>query len=169
MDEIQDVFPDTPLLTDLPSPAIRRPPEVARGHHGEQEEGVGRGGGGGGEVEGEEGGPREYVDLNEKRGEFYRHCKHIREYLDPGDDADFESYLVEEKNLVKFKGYVFDIVTGESQRCSCFTKSYGKYVRGTGSVRVSSEHPEMNERTQIHALRNAPVSEARDGCSPSRS
>jgi len=161
MDEIQDVFPDTPLLTDLPRPAIRRPPEVARGHHGEREEGVGRGGGGGGEGEGEgegeEGGPREYVDLNEKRGEFYRHCKHIREYLDPGDDADFESYLVEEKNLVKFKGYVFDIVTGESQRCSCFTKSYGKYVRGTGSVRVSSEHPEMNERTQIHAAECARV------------
>ena len=45
-----------------------------------------------------------------------------------------ERYLIPDAELMKYKGYVFDIVTPDSKRCSCFTKAYSKYIRGTGSL-----------------------------------
>jgi tRNA (cytosine38-C5)-methyltransferase len=57
--------------------------------------------------------------------------KTLSEYLEAEERKE---YLVPEAVLKKSSGYCFDIVNKDSKRCSCFTKSYGKYVRGTGSA-----------------------------------
>ena len=94
-----------------------------------------------------------YVDLNATRSALYSHCRPIQDFLESGWDrlgggsgggADaggelmgaeaLERYLIPDAELMKYKGYVFDIVTPDSKRCSCFTKAYSKYIRGTGSL-----------------------------------
>jgi tRNA (cytosine38-C5)-methyltransferase len=45
----------------------------------------------------------------------------------------FRQFLVPE-SLVKKKGLLFDIVKKEDNRSCCFTKAYGRFVEGTGSV-----------------------------------
>jgi len=40
---------------------------------------------------------------------------------------------VSQDDVDKSKGAI-DIVSGEDVTCNCFTKSYGKYIKGTGSV-----------------------------------
>eukprot|EP00475_Leptophrys_vorax_P043354 TRINITY_DN8323_c0_g1_i3.p1 TRINITY_DN8323_c0_g1~~TRINITY_DN8323_c0_g1_i3.p1 ORF type:complete len:298 (-),score=58.21 TRINITY_DN8323_c0_g1_i3:168-1061(-) len=57
----------------------------------------------------------------------------LSRYLEFANDFN-EEFLVSEAILKKSVGYCFDIVDKDSKRCSCFTKSYGKFVRGTGSV-----------------------------------
>lgn len=51
------------------------------------------------------------------------------------EDSDFEEdeFLVPEKELLK-NCWVFDIVTPDSVSTNCFTKAYGHFARGTGSV-----------------------------------
>jgi len=44
-----------------------------------------------------------------------------------------ESYNLEEKILLKYNK-IFDIVTAESEGSCCFTKAYGHYFEGTGSI-----------------------------------
>uniref|UniRef100_A0A1B6DC09 tRNA (cytosine(38)-C(5))-methyltransferase n=1 Tax=Clastoptera arizonana TaxID=38151 RepID=A0A1B6DC09_9HEMI len=51
-------------------------------------------------------------------------------------NSDKESYkenLIPDKILFKY-GSIFDIVTKDSPKTCCFTKAYGHYVEGTGSV-----------------------------------
>ena len=44
-----------------------------------------------------------------------------------------EQYLIPNKILWKW-GKQFDIVSPQSEQCCCFTKGYGRYVEGTGSI-----------------------------------
>lgn len=55
----------------------------------------------------------------------------VSEFVDPTDDK--ESYLIPKKDLLK-NCWVFDMVTPESTSTNCFTKAYGHFARGTGSV-----------------------------------
>jgi tRNA (cytosine38-C5)-methyltransferase len=41
-------------------------------------------------------------------------------------------------NLIERWGSAMDIVCPESKRCCCFTKSYYRYVKGTGSLLATS-------------------------------
>ena len=53
-----------------------------------------------------------------------------------GDDEEmrlFSTYAVPEKDVRVGLGAV-DVVCATSYKCNCFTKSYGKYVKGTGSM-----------------------------------
>ena len=53
-----------------------------------------------------------------------------------GDDEEmrlFSTYAVPEKDVRVGLGAV-DLVCATSYKCNCFTKSYGKYVKGTGSM-----------------------------------
>ena len=45
----------------------------------------------------------------------------------------FSTYAVPEKDVRVGLGAV-DLVCATSYKCNCFTKSYGKYVKGTGSM-----------------------------------
>ncbi|KAL7579209.1 hypothetical protein ACA910_011375 [Epithemia clementina (nom. ined.)] len=66
----------------------------------------------------------------------------IRDFLDDsndvndenGDHKDVDSLRVPSKVLERNAAWCFDIVTPDSTRSSCFTSSYGKFVRGTGSI-----------------------------------
>lgn len=64
----------------------------------------------------------------------YKNCRKIDDYLEEGkDDNYFEKYLLPAKVLSKF-ALLLDIVNRESERSCCFTKAYGHYAEGTGSV-----------------------------------
>ncbi|MED6278994.1 tRNA (cytosine-5-)-methyltransferase [Ilyodon furcidens] len=48
-------------------------------------------------------------------------------------NVDMECYLLKPKTLLRY-GSILDIVQAQSRRSVCFTKAYGRYVEGTGSV-----------------------------------
>jgi len=54
-------------------------------------------------------------------------------YLTPLSDAELEMYLVPEKTLMKY-ATGFDIVQPNSNHSCCFTRAYGHYAVGTGSI-----------------------------------
>jgi len=61
-------------------------------------------------------------------------CTRIRDYLEKGKDENyFEEFMLPKKVLSKL-ALVLDIVTLQSERSCCFTKAYGHYAEGTGSV-----------------------------------
>ncbi|EGC34300.1 hypothetical protein DICPUDRAFT_153508 [Dictyostelium purpureum] len=62
-------------------------------------------------------------------------CEPLSNYLDTDktDDEIYQQHKVPEKLLLS-KGMLFDIKQKESKTCNCFTKSYGKFVEGTGSI-----------------------------------
>jgi tRNA (cytosine38-C5)-methyltransferase len=52
---------------------------------------------------------------------------------------EIENLLVPEKLLEKNASWCMDIVTAKDKTTSCFTKSYSKYFKGTGSVLLISD------------------------------
>lgn len=70
------------------------------------------------------------------------HMTSIRSFLDYQTNGDIEKsdindhkfIFVTEKVLKTNASWCFDIVTPAAKRSACFTSSYGKFVRGTGSV-----------------------------------
>lgn len=64
-------------------------------------------------------------------------------------DVDFQNYRIPEKILQKrFK--VLDICYSNSRRSCCFTKAYGRYLEGTGSV--FSENTEEQDKEILRML-----------------
>uniref|UniRef100_A0A669F8F1 tRNA aspartic acid methyltransferase 1 n=1 Tax=Oreochromis niloticus TaxID=8128 RepID=A0A669F8F1_ORENI len=59
--------------------------------------------------------------------------KQIKEFLEPQMEVNMEPYLLPPKTLLRY-GLVLDIVQPTCRRSVCFTKGYGRYVQGTGSV-----------------------------------
>jgi len=74
-------------------------------------------------------------ELNPALDEYnLTNCRKISHYLEKGnDDNYFEKYLLPAKVLSKF-ALLLDIVNHQSERSCCFTKAYGHYAEGTGSV-----------------------------------
>uniref|UniRef100_A0A3Q0SWY4 tRNA (cytosine(38)-C(5))-methyltransferase n=1 Tax=Amphilophus citrinellus TaxID=61819 RepID=A0A3Q0SWY4_AMPCI len=58
--------------------------------------------------------------------------RQIQEFLEPQKEINMEHYLLP-KTLLRY-GLVLDIVKPTCRRSVCFTKGYGRYVQGTGSV-----------------------------------
>lgn len=59
----------------------------------------------------------------------------ISEFLDDDNSDDhMKSLRIPDKILESRAAWCFDIVTPDDQRSACFTQSYGKCIRGTGSV-----------------------------------
>ncbi|KAM3571028.1 hypothetical protein VYU27_006914 [Nannochloropsis oceanica] len=69
-------------------------------------------------------------------GEGEGETRQIREYLehDRGREGLWSTYAVPPSLLAKPSAWCFDIVSPTSRRSSCFTKSYFKFIRGTGSI-----------------------------------
>ncbi|OEL20854.1 hypothetical protein BAE44_0018125 [Dichanthelium oligosanthes] len=71
-------------------------------------------------------------------------CKPVKDFLvkeaDGGiqNETILQDYIVP-LNLIERWGNAMDIVYPESKRCCCFTKSYYRYVKGTGSLLATSE------------------------------
>ena len=69
----------------------------------------------------------------------------ISEFLE--DHVDRESLRIPDKLLGSRAAWCFDIVTPKDRRSACFTQSYGKFIRGTGSVLWTGD-----ENTQMFQL-----------------
>ncbi|XP_076450562.1 tRNA (cytosine(38)-C(5))-methyltransferase-like isoform X2 [Babylonia areolata] len=118
-------------------------------------------GGGGG---GQEGRRRSTGDIPEggisalslaEAGRNMRHCEeedalvcvdgtHLREYLEQGGEEHFRPYLVPDKDLRMF--VIMDIVHPSFKKSSCFTKRYGHYVEGAGSLVMMTDDIKSSPR-----------------------
>ncbi|XP_068160449.1 tRNA (cytosine(38)-C(5))-methyltransferase isoform X2 [Antennarius striatus] len=59
--------------------------------------------------------------------------RQIQDFLEPHMDVNMEHYLLPPKTLLRY-ALLLDIVRPTCRRSICFTKGYGRYVEGTGSV-----------------------------------
>ncbi|XP_062205121.1 tRNA (cytosine(38)-C(5))-methyltransferase 2 isoform X1 [Phragmites australis] len=87
-------------------------------------------------------------------------CKPIREFLVKEADGGMprETVLQDYRvplNLIERWGNAMDIVYPESKRCCCFTKSYYRYVKGTGSLLATSENLKQvpEQKLEISSLK----------------
>ncbi|KAI3454031.1 hypothetical protein Pfo_010694 [Paulownia fortunei] len=67
-------------------------------------------------------------------------------------DNPLNQYFVP-SSLVERWGSAMDIVFPESRRCCCFTKSYFRYVKGTGSLLATVSGKMKNEISSLQELR----------------
>ena len=63
---------------------------------------------------------------------FFSNDSSIRSYIDLDKDPFKKENLEILPKILLKQAEVFDIVNPESKSSCCFTKSYGKYVIGTG-------------------------------------
>ena len=83
--------------------------------------------------------------------------KQLVNYLsDVLSPLEVESLLVSEQSLQKNASWCLDIVTSDDTYTSCFTKSYSKYFKGTGSVLLiqdpsisDNKEPEIPSNSRI--------------------
>nr|XP_061811673.1 tRNA (cytosine(38)-C(5))-methyltransferase isoform X2 [Nerophis lumbriciformis] len=68
--------------------------------------------------------------------------RQIEEFLEPQEIVDMDQYLVPSKILLRY-AQILDIVQPTCRRSICFTKGYGRYVEGTGSVLQSCLETEI--------------------------
>ncbi|XP_013879234.1 tRNA (cytosine(38)-C(5))-methyltransferase [Austrofundulus limnaeus] len=59
--------------------------------------------------------------------------RQLQDFLEPLTEENLKHYLLAPKTLLRY-GLILDIVQPECRRSVCFTKGYGRYVEGTGSV-----------------------------------
>nr|XP_011750389.1 tRNA (cytosine(38)-C(5))-methyltransferase isoform X4 [Macaca nemestrina] len=62
--------------------------------------------------------------------------KMLKDFLE--DDTDMNQYLLPPKSLLRY-ALLLDIVQPTCRRSVCFTKGYGSYIEGTGSVLQTAE------------------------------
>ncbi|XP_017269527.1 tRNA (cytosine(38)-C(5))-methyltransferase isoform X2 [Kryptolebias marmoratus] len=59
--------------------------------------------------------------------------RQIQDFLEPLTEENMQHHLLAPKTLLRY-GLILDIVQPKCRRSVCFTKGYGRYVEGTGSV-----------------------------------
>ncbi|GER45137.1 DNA (Cytosine-5)-methyltransferase [Striga asiatica] len=118
---------------------------------------------------------REDVESHAYCNELLERCQPIQDFLELKDlscEVDSESaimlanveggnvfvdnisyqYLVPD-SLVERWGSAMDVVFPESKRCCCFTKSYFRYVKGTGSLLATVQGKMKTETSSLQELR----------------
>lgn len=109
-------------------------------------------------------------NLKEKWQRLGLHCQPIKNFLETTissssnysetseggpDSRCLEQYLVP-LNLIERWGTAMDIVHPDSKCCCCFTKSYYRYVKGTGSLLATTQNgdswPEKADITTLKKL-----------------
>ncbi|KAL7596210.1 tRNA (cytosine(38)-C(5))-methyltransferase 2 isoform X1 [Lactuca sativa] len=80
----------------------------------------------------------EFVNSKGKNGTFTDEEDSLNKYLVPS-------------NLIERWGSAMDIVYPDSKRCCCFTKSYYRYVKGTGSL-LATIMPITRDKTSLEEL-----------------
>ncbi|XP_070784274.1 tRNA (cytosine(38)-C(5))-methyltransferase isoform X3 [Enoplosus armatus] len=68
--------------------------------------------------------------------------RQIQDFLEPQMEVSMEHYLLPPKTLLRY-ALLLDIVRPTCRRSVCFTKGYGRYVEGTGSVLQCCTETEM--------------------------
>ncbi|KAH9500466.1 tRNA (cytosine-5-)-methyltransferase [Bulinus truncatus] len=77
----------------------------------------------------------------------------LSEYTEKGEEVDFQEYWLTDKELRMF--IIMDVVYPELKKSICFTKRYGHYVEGAGSVVLMSsnvEHLKAASDLKHHAV-----------------
>lgn len=69
--------------------------------------------------------------------------KQIQDFLEPEGAEHLEQLLLPPPTLLRY-ALLLDIVQAASRRSVCFTKGYGRYVEGTGSVLQSCTHTQLD-------------------------
>jgi len=86
--------------------------------------------------------PNEDEQLPEEAQHTRRYT--LRHILEPSDQSDLRNFFLPEKMLGKCS-LVLDVVSARSRRSCCFTKAYGHYADGTGSVITDKSLSEVRE------------------------
>nr|UWK36178.1 DNA methyltransferase-2 [Siniperca chuatsi] len=68
--------------------------------------------------------------------------RQIQDFLEPQMEVNMDHYLLPPKTLLRY-ALLLDIVRPTCRRSVCFTKGYGRYVEGTGSVLQCCMETEM--------------------------
>ena len=82
----------------------------------------------------------------------------ISHFLDPKNtnENELKALIVPSKILERNSAWCFDIVIPSHRRSSCFTQSYGKFIRGTGSVlyigTTTAEKCDKGESSNHHVV-----------------
>lgn len=76
------------------------------------------------------------------------------ESKDPCGNSEWDQFRVP-PGLIERWGDAMDIVFPNSKRCCCFTKSYGRYVKGTGSLLATSKDTLNNPFINVYNWRQA--------------
>ncbi|KAL4555761.1 hypothetical protein LXL04_038389 [Taraxacum kok-saghyz] len=98
--------------------------------------------------------PKPLLDENDE----LKTCLPIETFLEFGKDfqpngvleGSINQYLVP-SNLIERWGNAMDVVYPDSKRCCCFTKSYYRYVKGTGSL-LATIMPITRDKTSLEEL-----------------
>lgn len=81
-------------------------------------------------------------DLERKRiQDSQESVRRLQDFLQE-DEEDMDQYLLSSKTLLRY-ALLMDVVQPSSRRSVCFTKGYGHYVEGTGSVLQSCVDVEL--------------------------
>uniref|UniRef100_A0A8D2DHQ1 tRNA aspartic acid methyltransferase 1 n=1 Tax=Sciurus vulgaris TaxID=55149 RepID=A0A8D2DHQ1_SCIVU len=75
----------------------------------------------------------------------------LKDFLE--DDIDTNQYILPPKSLLRY-ALLLDIVKPTCRRSTCFTKGYGSYIEGTGSVLQTAEDVQIE--TIYKSLTNLP-------------
>uniref|UniRef100_A0A8B9H3X9 tRNA (cytosine(38)-C(5))-methyltransferase n=1 Tax=Astyanax mexicanus TaxID=7994 RepID=A0A8B9H3X9_ASTMX len=83
-------------------------------------------------------------DLERKRSQNSEESiRRLQDFLEEeGQETDMDHYLLPPKTLLRY-AMLMDIVSPTCRRSVCFTKGYGHYVEGTGSVLQSCSDVEL--------------------------
>lgn len=79
----------------------------------------------------------------------------IKDFLNTNLQSDCDpSYFLSEKILNKDSTLAIDIVTLNSNTTNCFTKSYGRLLKGSGSILLIDDSIETNTELKLIELKN---------------
>ncbi|KAH1105568.1 hypothetical protein J1N35_009336 [Gossypium stocksii] len=83
--------------------------------------------------------------------EVSRNDQETSETFVEGDEFDFGAIdqFVVPLSLIERWGSAMDIVYPDSKRCCCFTKSYYRYVKGTGSLLATIQHKNKGKTSSL--------------------
>ncbi|XP_071708938.1 tRNA (cytosine(38)-C(5))-methyltransferase 2 isoform X2 [Rutidosis leptorrhynchoides] len=91
--------------------------------------------------------------------EILQTCLPIERFLESASTTNLDAFSPEgslnqysvPSSLIERWGSAMDIVYPDSTRCCCFTKSYYRYVKGTGSL-LATIMPKIRDKTSLEEL-----------------
>ena len=89
----------------------------------------------------------------------------VLETAGDNDKKQIDAFLVA-ANTIAQQGALFDVVRPTDRRSCCFTKAYGRYVEGTGSVLQTNPAPREGDLQDLRLRYLTPREIARLHCFP---
>lgn len=75
----------------------------------------------------------------------------ISAFLDKQGESDVATLRIPEKVLSSNASWCFDIVAPNHRRSACFTQSYGRFIKGTGSVLYEDSDAKLRDKLILMA------------------